>query len=51
MNVSNFKSALLGVAVGDAVGVPYELRSREIMLKKPVLMDLYNPLFPVKSIS
>lgn len=51
MNVSKIKSVLLGVAVGDAVGVPYEFRSREILLKNPVLMDLYIPLFPVKSIS
>lgn len=35
MNVSKIKSVLLGVAVGDAVGVPYEFRSREIMVKNP----------------
>lgn len=35
MNHYTIKSALLGVAVGDAVGVPYEFRSREIMLKNP----------------
>jgi ADP-ribosylglycohydrolase len=35
MNVSKINSFLLGVAVGDAVGVPYEFRYREIMLKKP----------------
>jgi ADP-ribosylglycohydrolase len=35
MNVSKIKSVLLGVAVGDAVGVPNEFRSREIMLKNP----------------
>ena len=35
MNVSKIKSVLLGLAVGDAVGVPYEFRSREVMLKNP----------------
>ena len=35
MNQNTIKSVLLGVAVGDAVGVPYEFRSREIMLKNP----------------
>jgi ADP-ribosyl-[dinitrogen reductase] hydrolase len=35
MNQNAIKSVLLGVAVGDAVGVPFEFRSREIMLKNP----------------
>ena len=35
MNLSEIKSVLLGLAIGDAVGVPYEFRSRENMLKKP----------------
>ncbi len=37
MNVSKVKSVLLGVAVGDAVGVPFEFRSREIMQKNPAI--------------
>lgn len=35
MNLSEIKSVLLGLAIGDAVGVPYEFRSREIMQKNP----------------
>lgn len=32
---SKLKSVLLGVAVGDAVGVPFEFLTRDYMLKKP----------------
>lgn len=35
MNLSEIKSVLLVLAIGDAVGVQYEFRSREIMLKNP----------------
>lgn len=35
MNQNTIRSVLLGVAIGDAVGVPYEFRSREIMVKNP----------------
>lgn len=32
----NIKSALFGVAIGDALGVPVEFKSRETILQKPV---------------
>lgn len=32
----NFKSSLLGLIIGDALGVPVEFKSREILLKNPV---------------
>ena len=35
MNQNTIKSVLLGVAVGDAVGVPFEFCSRANMLKNP----------------
>lgn len=31
-----FKSSLLGLIIGDALGVPVEFKSREILLKNPV---------------
>jgi ADP-ribosylglycohydrolase len=34
-NRNHFREALLGVAVGDALGVPYEFLSRDKMKKKP----------------
>ena len=33
---NNIKSALFGVAIGDALGVPVEFKSRETILQKPV---------------
>ena len=30
------KSALFGVAIGDALGVPVEFKSRQTILRKPV---------------
>jgi ADP-ribosyl-[dinitrogen reductase] hydrolase len=35
MKKDQVKSVLFGVAVGDAVGVPFEFRKREVMLKNP----------------
>jgi len=35
MNQNTIKSVLFGVAVGDAVGVPFEFRSRANMLENP----------------
>ena len=32
----NIKSALFGIAVGDALGVPVEFKSRETISKNPV---------------
>lgn len=33
--LNQIKSALFGLAVGDALGVPYEFKSREELQKKP----------------
>ncbi|TPN88935.1 ADP-ribosylglycohydrolase family protein [Aquimarina algicola] len=35
MRLDNIKAGIFGVAVGDAVGVPYEFLDRKIMDKKP----------------
>jgi ADP-ribosylglycohydrolase len=35
-NVKNIKSALFGIAVGDALGVPVEFKSREELIRNPV---------------
>lgn len=36
-NMSNLKSAILGMAVGDALGVPVEFMSRQELKKDPVI--------------
>ncbi len=36
MSSKDIKSVLFGVAVGDAVGVPVEFKSRNTILKKPI---------------
>jgi ADP-ribosyl-[dinitrogen reductase] hydrolase len=36
MNSNKIKSVLFGVAVGDALGVPVEFKSRQVILKNPV---------------
>ena len=36
MNLETVKSAMLGLAVGDALGVPVEFRSRDRLDKEPV---------------
>ncbi|MEK7264085.1 MAG: ADP-ribosylglycohydrolase family protein [Bacteroidota bacterium] len=36
MNFNKIKSVLLGVAVGDALGVPVEFKSRQVIRKNPV---------------
>ena len=35
-NAKNIKSALFGIAVGDALGVPVEFKSREELIRNPV---------------
>ena len=37
MTVNRIQSALLGLATGDALGVPVEFKSREYLRKKPVI--------------
>src|SRR6476660_384039 len=36
MNSNKIKSVLFGVAVGDALGVPVEFNSRQVIRKNPV---------------
>lgn len=35
MNTNKITSALLGIATGDALGVPYEFKTRAEMLRNP----------------
>jgi ADP-ribosylglycohydrolase len=41
-HADRIKSVLLGVAVGDAIGVPVEFKSREYLRKNPVLEMMGN---------